>query len=132
MPHEWAHVADDELVAWLPVGHELAGADAFPVAKLADYPFVITRPGEDTDIDRLLAAHGLVADVRFATSDAFATYRMVEAGLGISLNQRLIAHEWRGRVACVPFDPPQTVELGIAAPTFGDTSPAARKLMEYV
>jgi len=57
---------------------------------------------------------------------------LVEAGLGISLNQRLISRDWAGDVAVVPFDSPQEVELGIALPSLADTSPAARMFLECV
>ena len=96
------------------------------------YPFIITQPNKDTDIDRVFSEAGIHADIRFVSKDAYATYRMVEAGLGISLNQRLIARDWHGRVAVLPFDPPQYVRLGIAVPSMKGASPAAKKFLEYV
>ncbi|MGN0254752.1 MAG: LysR family transcriptional regulator [Eubacterium sp.] len=129
---DWIPVMDDELTVWLPEKHPDAGLAKFPVEKLADYPFIITQPEKDTDIDRLLSDTGTHADIHFATRDAYATYRMVEAGLGISLNQRLIAREWNGHVVALPFDPPQYVHLGIVVPSLSEASPAARKFIEYV
>ena len=126
---DWLPVQDDELVAWLPWDHPDAGLERFPLAKLADYPFIVTQPGRDTDIDRLLERAGIIPDVRFATLDGWSTWKMVEAGLGISLNQRLISRDWTGRVRTVPFDPPQHVRLGIALPSLKDASPAARRLL---
>ena len=105
--------------------------DRFPVDRLADYPFIITQPENDTDIDRVLEETGIKADIHFATKDAYSTYKMVEAGLGISLNQRLIARDWHGRVTALPFDPPQYIHIGIAVPLLKEASPVAKKFIEY-
>lgn len=125
-------VLSDELVAWLPASHPRANDAAFPVEALEGEPFVVTMQGQDTDIDRLLTEHGATPDFRFSTSDAYATWCMVEASLGMSINQRLISACWEGLVAQVPFDPPQWVELGIALPSLADASPAARAFVDCV
>ena len=54
---------------------------------------------------------------------------MVEAGLGVSFNQRLISRKWSGTVAEIPFDPPQFVTLGISVPSLKEASPAAKKFI---
>ena len=129
---EWIPVLDDELTVWLPEGHPEAGGLRFPVTKLADHPFIMIQPGTDTDLDRVFQRAGVHPDIHFETKDAYSAYRMVEAGLGISLNQRLISREWHGRVVTLPFDPPQFVHLGIAIPSMRDASPAAKKFVEYI
>ncbi len=127
---DWIPLYDDELVVWLPKDHALAGARHFPVEMLETEPFVHTLPGHDTDQDRLLAKLHLRPRTCFTTRDGFTTYNMVEAGVGISFNQRLISQKWNQNVAEVPFDPPQYVPLGIAVPSQKDASPAAKKLIE--
>ncbi len=129
---EWIPVLDDELTAWLPENHPDAGCLRFPVGKLSDYPFIMIQPGTDTDLDRVFQRAGVHPDIHFETKDAYSAYRMVEAGLGISLNQRLISREWHGKVAAVPFDPPQFVHLGIAIPSLREASPAAKKFVKYI
>ncbi|MDL2059780.1 LysR family transcriptional regulator [Mesosutterella sp. AGMB02718] len=128
---DWIPVLRDELCAWLPAGHPLAGRKTFPLQALERAPFIITRPNEDTDIDRLLERHHIRPDIRFSTTDAYSTYRMVEAGLGISFNQSLINARWRGGVAVLPFDPPQCVELGLSLPELSNASPVTRKFISY-
>ncbi len=129
---DWLPLLEDELMAWLPEEHPMAKASAFPVKALDGAPFIITMPGQDTDIDRLLKAHSVTPDLRFSTADAYTTYRMVEAGLGISFNNRLIFQKWQGRVAALPFDPPQTITLGISVPSLREASPAAKRFIECV
>ena len=79
--------------------------------------------------DRLLEQHDLHPQTCFTTRDGFTTYNMVEAGLGVSFNQRLISRKWSGTVAEVPFDPPQFVTLGISVPSLKEASPAAKKFI---
>ena len=52
--------------------------------------------------------------------------------LGISLNQRLIAKDWHGRVKKIPFEPPQYIHLGLAVPSLRESSPAAKKFITYI
>lgn len=129
---EWIPILEDELNVWLPEDHPDAGGSRFPVRRLADYPFIMIQPGSDTDLDRVFLTARVRPDIHFVTKDAYSAYRMVEAGLGISLNQRLIAREWHGRVVMLPFDPPQYVHLGIAIPSLRDASPAAKKFVKYI
>ena len=125
-------ILEDELVVWLPPSHPLAGKTAFPLEALTSYPFIITQPGQDTDIDRLLSKYHIHPDLHFATKDAYSTYRMVEAGLGISFSQSLFAKGWKGNVVTLPFDPPQVIHLDISIPSLKEASPAAKKFIQYV
>ena len=89
-------------------------------------------PNQDTDIDRLLSRYHVSPDIRFSTADAYTTWKMVEAGLGSSFNQRLIFRDWKGEVAAVPFDPPQEFSLGISVPNMKEASPATEKFIDLV
>ena len=131
-PCEWIPILEDELNVWLPGDHPDAGKTRFPVTSLADHPFIMIQPGSDTDLDRVFLNAGVHPDIHFVTKDAYSAWRMVEAGLGISLNQRLISRDWNGQVVTLPFDPPQYVHLGIAIPSLRDASPAAKKFIEYI
>ena len=122
----------DELLAWLPKNHPGAGEASFPLCALENEPFIITMPNQDTEIDRLLGSRHLTPDIRFSTADAYTTYCMVEAGLGMSLNNRLITLSWSGDVVTLPFDPPQFVSLGIGVPSWKEASPAMKKFIECV
>lgn len=46
--------------------------------------------------------------------DSLATYSMVEAGLGLAMNNALNGRAWSGGVRILPLDPPQIVEIGAA------------------
>lgn len=129
---DWLPLWQDELVAWLPSDHPQANDAAFPLQDLEKYPFIITLPNEDTDIDRLLAADGLHPDIRFSTADVFTSWRMVEAGLGISFNNWLTSAAWQEKVVTLPFVPARFITLGIATPSIKDISPATKRFIEKV
>ena len=90
--------------------------------RLQNEPFIHTSPNHDTDQDRLLEQHDLHPQTCFTTRDGFTTYNMVEAGLGVSFNQRLISRKWSGTVA-------EVVTLGISVPSLREASPAAKKFI---
>ena len=110
----------------------LAGLDAFPLTAFNDQPFILTLPGRNTDTEQLLVRNGLKPHIKYTTVDSFAAYSMVEAGLGLSINNVLMAKSWNGRVKILPLDPPQILHLGILVPNLRDASPAARKCIECV
>lgn len=132
VPCDWIPIFRDEIVAWLPKTHSLAvrGASAYPVENLSEESFIHTQPDEDTEIDRMLSGLTRRPVTRFTTRDAFTTYNMVAAGLGVSFNQRLITEKWNKSVVEMPFSPPQYVSLGIAVPSKEETSPAAGRFIE--
>lgn len=55
---------------------------------------------------------------------------MVEAGLGLSMNHAVNGRAWPGNVRILPLDPPQLVEIGIAA--LPDLSPAADTFFSFL
>ena len=131
VPCQWIPLFEDEIVVWLPKGHELENQSSFPIRRLEQEPFIHTSPDHDTDQDRLLRQFSLHPDTRFSTRDGFSTYKMVAAGLGISFNQRLISRDWKDEIIELPLDSPQYISLGIAAPTTRELSPAAKVFIEY-
>ena len=128
--HEWLPLMKDELMAWLPMAHPLAELQAFPVAAFAKEPYIETYPGKDIDNARVFARCGITPDLKFSTMDSLATYSMVEAGLGLSMNNAINGRAWSGKVRILPLDPPQTVELGIAS--LPDLVPAAEKFLIFL
>ncbi len=122
----------DPLVAWVPAGHPCAGEEFYPLADFENDPYIDTYPGQDTDNSRAFRAHGLTPRGRFLSVDVHATRAMVAAGLGVSLNNAILAHglDLSG-IAVLPTRPLCEVEIGIAVPRQADRSPAAECFMNY-
>lgn len=129
---DWLPLYQDEMVAWLPKDHPMANRPSYPVEMLSQEKFIHTLPNEDTDQDRLIVGENLQLNERYTTRDGFTTYNMVEAGLGVSVNQRLISQKWHGNVAEVPLRPAHFVSLGLAAPSFKECSPSAQRFIDCV
>ena len=101
-----------------------------PVTAFAQEPCIETYPGTDIDNARVFERCGVRPNIQFSTMDSYATYSMVEAGLGISMNNALNGQAWSGTVRILPLDPPQTVRIGIAS--LPDAAPAAKKFLEFL
>ena len=54
----------------------------------------------------------------------------IAAGLGVSVDNRLISEGWPDEVVTLPFDPPQSIVLGIAVPSLREATPAATQEAE--
>ena len=129
---DWIPLMKDEIVVWLSENHPMAKAAAFPVKQLEKELFIHTSPGRDTELDRMIDEQKLCIQPYFTTKDGFTTYNMVESGLGVSFNQKLISTRWNGHVAELSFEPRQYIYLGIAMPSAGKTSPAAARFIECI
>lgn len=128
--HNWLPILRDEMTAWLPAGHLLSALSALPVTAFAEEPYIETYPDKDIDNARVFARCGVTPNLKFSTMDSLATYSMVEAGLGLSMNNAINGRAWSGSVRILPLDPPQSVEIGIAS--LPDLSPAARAFLSFL
>lgn len=125
----WLPLAAEEMVAWVPAGHPLAGGRSFPVERFALEPYIDIAHTSDTDCSILFERCGITPNIRFTANDSYAAYLMVEAGLGVSLNQSMVTRDWNGQVVIMPLDPPQPVDIGVAVPE--TLSPAARRFADF-
>lgn len=89
-------------------------------AEIAGAAAVAKRVGKVLNA-RVFARCGITPNLKFSTMDSLATYSMVEAGLGLAMNNALNGRAWPGGVRILPLDPPQIVEIGAA--TLSDLSP---------
>lgn len=128
--HRWLPLCQDELTAWLPAEHPLAALPALPIEAFTREPYIETYPNKDIDNARVFARCGITPNLKFSTMDSLATYSMVEAGLGLSMNNAINGRAWSGSVKILPLEPPQAVTLGIAAPD--DLSPAAGTFFAFL
>ncbi|WP_370851334.1 LysR family transcriptional regulator [Megasphaera sp.] len=129
---DWIPLCDDEMVMWLPADHPLAKAEAYPLSELEHDSFIEPLPHQDTDVVKILKEEGISYETRYTAIDNYTTYRMVEAGLGVSMNNRLMTAQWQGRVAIVPIEPKHTITIGIAIPNRKAAAPAVKKFIHYV
>ena len=71
----------------------------------------------------------MTPNTQFSTMDIYATYSMVEAGLGISMNNEINCRNLTGSIKTIPLNPPQTTVIGLAVAK--DKTPAAASFMKF-
>ena len=84
-------VGSDPFVLVLPANHPLAAQDSVGWAQLAAQPLVLLdgNSGSRALIDQALAQHGVCGEVVQSLGHSTAVFRVVEAGIGISVSPRL-------------------------------------------
>lgn len=127
---EWLHLVDDELVAILPSDHPLAKAKAVPISTYEDGTYLELNSDLDTDNARAFAAAGIRPKTVVRLSDSSPLYPMVEAGLGIGMENRINVQAQSGSFVIKPITPAQPVELGIAYSK--DVLPVTKKFIDYL
>lgn len=129
---DWIPLYQDRLVAWIPESHPLAKKKAIRPEDLDGQPFIDPLPHQGTDTALFLKKYHVQPDIRFTTSNMYTCWTMVEAGLGLSMDNALSSRGWNGAVRVLPFDTPDRLELGIALPSQQEASPALKKFIQYV
>ena len=125
---EWISLGEDEMVAWVPAGHALAQGEEVPVSAFAHEPYVALYTGEDSDNARVFERSRVRPNVQFSATDSHSAYTMVDAGLGIAMNNTLNSGGRHGGVRILPLAPRQSVETGIAV--CRQPSPAVMRFVE--
>ncbi|MDO5111634.1 MAG: LysR family transcriptional regulator [Clostridia bacterium] len=131
MKHKWIPLAEDPMIAVLPMDHPLAGEKAYPLSYCQRERFIMPGLGMDADVEALFRANHLSPRIGFSTLETFSTLAMIEQGLGMTITNALITKKWEGNVARLPLDPPQSITLGIALQSLKKASPAVRRFVDY-
>ena len=130
--YEFHLLRKDPLLAWLPRNHPCVKNGIYPLGDFETDPYIDTFPGQETDNSRAFRANGIAPHSRFLSKDVQATHAMVAAGLGVALNNAILAYGLDlSDIITLPTDPPVEVEIGIAAPRKEDRSPAAEHFLKY-
>ncbi|MBO4913729.1 MAG: LysR family transcriptional regulator [Oscillospiraceae bacterium] len=122
---DWIPLVEDPLVALVSAEHPLAEQGFVTLDDLRREPFIMLHPEVETDCSRYLKQNSVEPNIRFSCRDTYAVYHMVEAGLGVTVDNALFASSVSNRVCALPLDPPQIIEIGIAVPHRERLSPAA-------
>lgn len=128
---EWIPLTVDSMLACLPEDHPLAEKENFPIRAFAEEDFIELYPGKETDNSRMFEDAGIKPRVKYSTSDNYAAYAMVAAGLGIACTNAIIAEAFTDGVKYLPVSPPRNVEIGIAIPEKRILSPAAERFAAF-
>lgn len=131
--YDWIKLFDDELLAMLPKSHYYADKEYYPIDEFLRESFIEIFPGQETDNSRVFKLNNIdiKASTRFSTVDSNAASHLVEANLGVSLVNSLVAKSIDADVIYKSIEPKQIVEIGIAFPDKNIISPSARCFVEF-
>ena len=122
----------DELMAVLPPDHPLADAPVFPVAQLADAPFIRLREKEDLEVSQFLERISDAPDFCSEVGSDHTALSMVEQGLGMTITHSLIANNPRYNVVCKRFDRGQYRDIAIATAKNARLAGTTKLFVEHV
>ena len=127
---DWVTLTNDPFVAIVSSDHPLNKKGFVSRDDLSHEPFILMHPDAKSDCSIYLEQNGIAPDVRFSCSDTLAAYHLVEAGLGITLDNQIFTSQFSGNVSALPLDPPFEIPIGIAIPKSGHQSPAAKRFID--
>jgi DNA-binding transcriptional LysR family regulator len=124
-------LAQDELVAVLPAGHQLAARPSVPLAALAAEPFILSTGGCQPLIAAAARRAGARLNLAFEARETATVLAMVAARLGVSVVPTLsLPAEQNHAIVARPLDPPTPRRLGLAVRSLAEATPAARAFLE--
>ena len=116
----------------LPEGHPLADCERFPLAALAEYPFMLQESGECSDVTEILARHKIRPQVHFSTWDDYVIMSMVESGLGISILPQLILQRVPYRIVAKELEVPAWRDIVFCLRSRESAPLAVRRFKKYL
>ncbi|MBQ6621889.1 MAG: LysR family transcriptional regulator [Mogibacterium sp.] len=129
---EWIPLKEDDMIVWVQATHPLAEEGVYPLSRLEEEDFILMYAGMDSDVGRLLKGSGLHPSPRYTTSDTYAAYQMVEAGLGVTVVNGLFDGLGEGAVRSLLPEPRAKIEIGIAVTEPSSITPAAKRFRDFV
>lgn len=126
---------DERFVLVCPAGHALAGRKLLKLADLAGWPLVLLdhSSGSRPLIDRAFASTGVVAQVAIDVGHPATAFRMVQAGLGVSVLPALSLPLPDARaLRAVPLEAALGRQVVLARRRQRSLSPAAQRLWDLI
>lgn len=127
---EWIPLKEDPLMAVLPEDYD-SKKKVFPLTQFNGKTFIISAPGIDVDIHKVLEEQDIRPDIQYSAKDDFTIVSMVACHLGISILPQLVLKDYEARVLTLPLSPYVSRKLGIALSGKAMASPATLKFIEY-
>lgn len=128
-PFETISLKKDKLVVILPANHPLGHEKTISFSQIKDEPFIMPQWGNDDNIKRLVREHDLNLQVKYELMEERTILAMVQRGMGISILPELILVNVPDTIHVVDLVETEYRILGVAALSFKNISPAAKKFL---
>ncbi|MFG6458136.1 LysR family transcriptional regulator [Roseateles sp. BYS96W] len=125
---------DERFVLVCPAGHALAGIQEVKLAHLAGWPLVLLdhSSGSRPLIDRACARAGVSLNVAIDVGHPATAFRMVQAGLGVSVMPALSLPLPTDQLQAVPVEAALSRHVVLARRRQRSLSPAAQRLWTLI
>ena len=122
----------DRICIWVPDDHPSVHDGCYHLSDLSTDDYILIHPDKETDNSILLDHYKIHPNICASTSDVDAAYAMVQAGLGITLMNEILAKERTGNVTALPLDYDTEFDIGLAALDKPNRSPAAQEFISFL
>jgi len=122
----------DRMLCIMPSNHPLGEQSTIRLEQIIDLPFIMPVSGCDADVRRIFSQHKLSPKIKYELEDDHAIMSMVQNALGISILPETILSKTQYDLCIRPLHGEHFRSIGIAAVSFKNTSPAARKLVDFI
>ncbi|WP_435165660.1 LysR family transcriptional regulator [Paenibacillus glycanilyticus] len=122
----------DRMMCVMNAGHPFSHRKAVSLELIMEEPFIMPVAGCDTDVQRIFSQNKCKPQIKYELEDDHAIIAMVQSNLGISILPEMILTHLPDNVCCRPLESEHFRHIGLAARSFKNVSPAARKLMEWI
>ena len=129
--YHWVHLLEDELVAIVSKDSPYAHKASFNIKDFEKEPFIEFYTGQETDNSLFLDDKRIKPNTKYRTHDPYAAYAMVEAGLGVTLMNKIWLQSLGDNVVPLSLSPAHTVNIGIAMQPEEIASPAAKRFIQF-
>lgn len=129
--YHWVHLLEDELVAIVSKDSPYASKASFNIKDFEKEPFIEVYTGQETDNTLFLDDKRIKPNTKYRTHDPYAAYAMVEAGLGVTLTNKIWLESLGSNVVPLPLTTPHTINIGIAMQPEEIASPAAKRFIQF-
>ena len=110
---DWIPICEDTMDVLVSFKNPLSKLSGISIRTFETEPFIEICPGLETDNSHIFEENQIKPNVRFTTKNVHMALSMVEADLGITLVNHLIARQIRS-TAAVPLKEAVKVEIGLA------------------
>ncbi|WP_319403693.1 LysR family transcriptional regulator [uncultured Anaeromusa sp.] len=120
----------DRLQVILPPQHSLRQQKSITFSQIRNEQFIMPQWGADDNIRRMLLENGVQLQVQYELMEERTILAMVQLGLGISILPELILEHVPPDVHLIPLEPEEHRIIGLAALSFKQLPPAAKKFVQ--
>ncbi|WP_134684339.1 LysR family transcriptional regulator [Brevibacillus migulae] len=131
-PLEVIPLKKDRMLCILAANHDLRTQSSIRLEQIKDLPFIMPAAGCDTDVRRIFTQRKLSPNIQYELEDDHAIMSMVQNGLGISILPETILLQSHYDLCLRPLHEEHFRSIGIAAVSFKNVSPAAKKFIDFI